>query len=419
MKEPSPETRRLLVLLPFPPRLDADHGGAKTIAAFLHHLPSWYEVAAIYLRSKGEPPPDDKMRARCSVLVEVVRPGPGGNHGLAGLAGRLARGARILFGLTAGRPPWATRWRVSRFEVEALKLASTWKPDLIQAEFSVMGQYLAPLGSLGVPRVLTVHEPGMVAAAHRGKRSRGLARALLAIEQGAWSRYERGLIDSAEAVVAFTDEDLEVLKSLSLRASRTRFTTIPFGVEVPEPIPPRPEDLPPVVLFIGNYRHPPNLVAVERLVTAIFPEVRRQVPDVQLRLIGPNLPPGLQSLEGQGIEAPGFVSDLRPHMQEASVIVAPMWTGGGMRVKVLEALASGRPLVSTRLAAAGLDVTDGKELLLADTDGAFADAIVTLLRDPALASDLGGAGREWVGRNSAWGTTVAAYESLYGMLIDG
>jgi len=419
MKEPSPGTRRLLILLPFPPRLDADHGGAKTIAAFLHHLPSRYEVAAIYLRSNGEPPPDDEMRARCSVLVEVDRPGPSGTHGLAGLAGRLARGVRILSGLAAGRPPWATRWRVAGFEMEARRVASTWNPDLIQAEFSVMGQYLAPLGSPGVPRVLTVHEPGMVAAAHRGKGSRGLARGLVAIQQGTWSRYERRLIDSAEAVVAFTAEDLEVMKSLSPGGGRTCFTIIPFGVVVPESLPPRPADLSPVILFIGNYRHPPNLVAAERLVTAIFPEVRRQVPDVRLRLIGPNLPPGLQGLDGQGVETPGFVADLRPHMQDASVIVAPMRTGGGMRVKVLEALASGRPLVSTRLAAAGLDVTDGKELLLADSDRELADAIVALLRDPALAADLGEAGREWVGRNSVWSTTVEAYESLYARLIDG
>jgi polysaccharide biosynthesis protein PslH len=406
---------RVLFLLPFPPRLDADHGGAKTIASLIHHLPSRHEVAALYLRSDGDLAPDEAMRARCSHLIGIDRPAgkEASAHGGVGPARTVVSAVRQVSGMISGRPPWATRWRVHRFEAEARRLAMAWRPDVIQAEFSIMGQYLEPLSELGIPRILTVHEPGIVASEHRRARSRGSRRAWASVDHRLWATYEGRILGFTDAVVAFTEEDLSALRALPGGSHETRFTRIPFGVTVPDPLPPRRPDEPPLLLFVGNYRHPPNVDAARRLVTEILPAVRRTVPGARLRLVGPNLPGDLLPSEADGVEATGYVSDLSPHFQEASVIVAPLRMGGGMRVKVLEAMAAGRPLVASRLAVAGLEVRGGEHVLLGESSREVSEAIVHLLEHPEEAEEVGRAGRAWVSRHATWNSSAARYEELY------
>lgn len=403
---------RLLFLLPFAPRLEADHGGARAIAELLRHLPARYRIAALYLRSPSEPPPDEVFLDRCAILIEVARPGAA-----RGLRRRVARGARLLGGLVAGRPTWASRWWVPEFASRARALVGEWRPDVVQAEFSVMGQYLASVGAAEVAKVLTVHEPGVLAAEHAWRRSRGLARLGAALELRAWKRFERNALDAVDVAVAFTDDDRQALLALAGSTAGARFARIPIGVSIPEPLPPRSPSAAPILLFVGNFSHPPNADAALRLARAIFPEVRRAIPEAELRLIGGNPTPEMLRIRGAGIQVMGYVPDLRPHLQEAAVVVAPLRMGGGMRVKVLEALAHGRAVIGSRLAAAGLDVEDGEHMLLAETDSEFSTATIRLLADPELTDRIGRAGRSWAERHAGWEITAQGYDALYRSLV--
>ncbi len=402
----------MLFLLPFAPRLDADHGGSRAIAELLRHLPAHYEIAALCLKAPSEPPADDVMRDRCSVLIEIVRPG-----GARGLPRRLARGARLLGALVAGRPTWASRWRVPEFAARARAMAGEWRPDVVQVEFGVMGQYLSCIGLPEVPKVLTVHEPGALAAEHVWRRSRGLSRLGAALEFRAWRRFERNALNAVDVVVAFTDSDRDVLLALAGTNSATRFSRIPIGVSIPEPLTPKSPLTPPILLFVGNFIHPPNSDAALRLAAAIFPAIRQAIPAAELRLIGGNPTPAMLRLRGPGVQVMGHVADLRPHFRDATVVMAPLRMGGGMRVKVLEALAYGKAVVGSRLAAAGLDVKDGEHMLLAETESDFSRGAIQLLLDPQRAASIGRAGRAWIEQHAGWDITAQAYDALYRSLV--
>jgi len=148
------------------------------------------------------------------------------------------------------------------------------------------------------------------------------------------------------------------------------------------------------VMFIGSFDYPPNVEAAERLVYRIMPLVRQRVPDATLLLAGRSsdaLPSARANLPG--IEHLGFVPDIDSLYARSRVICCPIVNGGGTRLKLIEGAAQGRPMVSTRVGAEGLDLIDGEEIMLRDDDKALAVACVQLLQDDALCLRLGEAAR--------------------------
>ncbi|HEX6106089.1 MAG TPA: glycosyltransferase family 4 protein, partial [Gemmatimonadales bacterium] len=166
-------------------------------------------------------------------------------------------------------------------------------------------------------------------------------------------------------------------------------------------------------LFIGNFIHPPNLDAAERLVHRIVPLILRELPLAELRIVGPDPGPALLASRSERVTVTGWVPDTGEHLEDAAVVVAPLRLGGGMRVKVGEALAAGKAVVATPLAAEGLEVEDGNQLLLAESDESFASAVVALLRDPERRAALAGRARAWARDALTWDRPVAAFEALY------
>jgi glycosyltransferase involved in cell wall biosynthesis len=113
----------------------------------------------------------------------------------------------------------------------------------------------------------------------------------------------------------------------------------------------------------------------------------------------------------------GFVPDLRPYLDRAAVVVAPLRVGGGMRVKVVEALAAGKAVVASGRAISGLSISDGEQVLLAETDHEFGDAVVRLLRDPERRAALAHRAHAWACAHLGWDEPISAYERLYESLV--
>ena len=393
---------RLLLLLPFPPDPAGAHGAARMTGQLVSSLAGAHEVGVIYLRAAEEPPIDPGLSERLALAVEVERPS------LAGRSGR--RWARRALGLLHGRPLWATDWAVPAFADRVRELAVTWRPDVVQAELHVMGQYLSGLPQ---PTVLVEHDPGAAAATGLAGWERGARRLGRWADAAAWRRYERGVLAQADAVVAFSEADRATLAEL---APGSRLVVISPGIELPE----RPSDPvgghPPSVLFLGSFVHPPNVEAATRLARAIMPAVRARIPDTVLEIVGDAPPAAVRALADDSVVVTGRVPDPGPHVERAAVVVAPIRLGGGMRVKVLEALAAGKATVATPLALAGLDVVAGTHALVGETDAELSDAIARLLEDEDLRQRTGTAAREWAGSHLTWERAVAAYDDLYGSL---
>ena len=400
---------RLLLLLPFPPDAAGAHGAARISGQLLEALATAHDVAVIYLRAPEEPPIERALSERLAIAVEVARPSHQG-------PGRTRRTGRRALGLVVGRPIWATDWAVPAFRARLREVARDWRPDVVQAELHVMGQYLAQLPDPAPPTVVVEYDPGAAAAADLTAWERGLRRSARRLDALAWRRYERRVLSAAGAVVAFTEEDRGALAAL---APDARVVRIAPGINLPaQPSDPIGID-PPRVLFLGSFVHPPNVDAATRLARMVMPVVRARVPGAALEIVGDAPPAEVRALAGDGVVVTGRVNDARPYLDRAAVVAAPLRLGGGMRVKVLESLAAGKAMVATSRALAGVGLVPGTHALVAETDAELSDALATLLEDPGLRERLGAAARRWATEHLGWEHALARYGDLYAALLSG
>jgi glycosyltransferase involved in cell wall biosynthesis len=174
----------------------------------------------------------------------------------------------------------------------------------------------------------------------------------------------------------------------------------------------RPAKAPPVISFIGHLAYAPNAEAVEWFATRVLPLVREQVPAAELHVIGGDAPGWLQGLAGTpGLRFLGPVKDVAPALRASALSVCPVRTGAGRQNKLLEAFAAGVPAVASSFSAAGAEAVDGKEVLVADTPQAFAQAVLALLEDRALGRRLAHRAQALVKRVYRWPVNAAALES--------
>jgi glycosyltransferase involved in cell wall biosynthesis len=399
-------SRRLLFLLPFPPDPEGLHGATRMTGQLLERLAARHEVAALYLRSADEPPIAPRLAARLAWSEEVARPSLRAGSGVR-------RNGRRAVGLLAGRPLWATDWRVPELARRLSRVVAEWRPHVVQAELLVMGQYLVDLDGSQPATVLVEHDPGVAAARDLAAWERGARRAARKADALAWRRYADRVMSASDVVVTFTEEDAGKL------GAAARVVRIAPGIELPAAACDPVGADPPRVLFLGSFVHPPNVEAAVRLGQAIFPAVRARVPHARLEVVGDAPPPAVRGLAGDAVNVTGRVPDVSPHLEAAAVVAAPLGLGGGMRVKVLEALAAGKAVVGTPRALAGLDVEPGVHAAVGESDAELAAAIAELLADPDWRRRMGAAARAWAEERLDWRHAVAAYDRLYESLERG
>ncbi len=216
-------------------------------------------------------------------------------------------------------------------------------------------------------------------------------------------RDELSVYERADAVITVTARDGEALRAESPQLD---VRVVPNLHEVVDD-----DDVPPRegrqgLVFVGGFRHPPNVDAALWLVHEILPRVRRELPGTPLTLAGSDPPAEVRDLAGAGIAVTGFVPDLAPVLDAHVVSVAPLRYGAGMKGKIAEAMGRGLPVVTTTCGAEGMDLEDGVQALLGDDPDRLAAALVRVLRDAELWERLSRAGRAHVG--ARWSVPVVA-----------
>jgi glycosyltransferase involved in cell wall biosynthesis len=236
-----------------------------------------------------------------------------------------------------------------------------------------------------------------------------LRRAYNAVNWRKMRREEEGLWRRVDAITVTSASDLARVRAAHPDA---RVAVVPNGVDAeryrPRAGPPRSDGR--TVLFFGALDYYPNSEGLLSFLDEVWPSLVETHPGARMRILGRRPPPALLARQGPAIEVAGFVEDLRPSLAEAAVVVVPLRLGGGTRLKILEAMAMGKPIVSTSLGAEGLDATHGRELLLADDPARFAAEVRRVLDDPALAARLGKAARAFVERRFSWRASARALE---------
>jgi len=224
-------------------------------------------------------------------------------------------------------------------------------------------------------------------------------------EKAAWRRFDGVVLTSAR--------DAQLLTEVS---PATLSAVVPNGVNVeqfqPAPVAPEADQL----LFFGANNYFPNHDALLYFIDEILPLVIARRPNVKLSIVGPGAQPAVLARQSRHVEIVGFVDDVMPHLDRASVVVVPLRIGGGTRLKIVEAMAKSKAIISTRIGAEGIDVTHDKNALLADTPADFADQVVRALTQPELARKLGEQARILAEERYAWTAVVGELVRFYDQL---
>jgi len=283
------------------------------------------------------------------------------------------------------------------------------RADLVVADFLHAAVLMPP--ALAAPSVLFTHNvEAEIFARHAEIASGALQRMVWRDQLAKMQRFERDTLRAFDSIVAVSERDREVFR----REYGVDASTIPTGVDLDYfPYHPVSEAAPPVIAFTASMDSLANIDGVRWFMDTVWPRIAAAVPQAEMRVIGRNPDPALvNEAKRRGLRwsFTGYVDDVRPHLEGAAVYVIPLRVGGGTRIKAYEAMAFGLPTVSTRLGVEGLAVEPGKHFIEADSDDAFATAVLALLADGALRRALAEVARALVERNFSARSVGAVFE---------
>jgi glycosyltransferase involved in cell wall biosynthesis len=378
-------------------------GAAARVYHLTRQLATWADVTFLGYSDVGDEP-SGPLRDVCE-RVRVVE-----HHRRAGLARRAAQ----LVSVPARTPYHCRTVRSLSMQTALDELLDGDSFDVVQVEASPMMSFrLRTTAAV----VLDEHNIESEVLRRQGDGERSPMRRWFNIwESRKYVRHEQWAWNQADACLVTSERERP---RVAARAPRTAVAVVPNGVD---PILFAPADGrtvrdPDGIVFTGLLSYRPNLDGVRWFVDEVLPSVRRERPGATLTVVGGGTAAELDAVRAPGVVVTGLVPDVRPYLWKAACVVAPIRVGGGTRLKVLEGLATARPMVSTALGCEGLNVHPGRELLVADDPSEFAAAVATVLGDERLAADLGRRGRACVVDHYSWDSIGERLREVYEDLV--
>ncbi|GAB4416175.1 MAG: glycosyltransferase [Anaerolineae bacterium] len=319
--------------------------------------------------------------------------------------------------LTTSRPDMSLRLWSPEMNARLAAILRQQSFDVVEIEGIEMAPYLPTLEA-AQPRPLIIYDAHnaewilqkRACLADLKNPARWLAAAYSWVQWQRLRRYEAELLHRVDHTIAMSHPDKVALRDV---ASDVPITVVPNGVDLTaydEVSQTFSYDL----LFTGKMDFRPNIDAVLWFGRQVLPLIQAQRPGTTFAIVGQRPHPRLEVLRDlPGVTITGYVDDVRPYLAGASVYVAPLRVGGGTRLKLLEAMIMGVPIVSTTVGAEGFPVVHGQELILADEPEQFAQEVLTLLANPAHRAKLGTAGRIFAQANYGWDTLIPQLEKVY------
>ena len=368
---------------PYPP----DNGSKIRIFNLLRELSTHHEITLLsFVDPEDQPGEESPLRSVCERVRVFPRPTRNGSN-LMSLAGYVSPTPRHL--VTTHSPQMSQAVQTELREEHY---------DALVASQRRMAPYAAPIS--GLPKVWEEVETTVIreASLHERPPLRRLRRELTWAKERA---HIRRMVRHFDACTVVSQEEAKHLRAIAPRLPR--LVVVPNGVDLnhykPMVVLPQPDTL----VFNGSLTYAPNYDAVKYFLQEIYPQIVAHRPGVRLAITGRTEGVDLSRLHrDEDVTLTGHVRDVRPIVAGSWVCVAPLRIGGGTRLKILEAMALGTPVVATRKGAEGLRVEHAKDILLAEDAGSFASEVIALLEDTALRHRLAVSGRQTVERTYGW-----------------
>lgn len=333
-------------------------------------------------------------------------------------ASRVRTYLSLLRNLISPLPYVAQKYYVGAMREKIRDAVRTKAIDIVHFDMLHLSRYNKDTGDIG--GVLVEHNVESTRLLSLAKRQfNPIAKTFFYYQFVKLRRFERDECGKFSCCVAVSEDDRKELNRLCPGA---RIEVVPNGVDTDYFAPGDGGDVQDhSAVWVGGMKDMYNRQAVEYFCDEIFPRVLDRLPDAKFVAVGGDPPKSLLALSRQNgnVTVTGYVDDVRPIVHRAHVFVAPIRSGGGTKLKVLNALAMGKPVVTTTVGAEGLDVIDGEHLLIANDAETFARGIVEVMCDPALAQRLGRNGRELVVRKYDWKKIGAKMSEIYRIVSEG
>jgi polysaccharide biosynthesis protein PslH len=385
--------------------LPLDKGGKLRTWHLMRHLARRHEITYLAFKEPAQPAADvDGMREVAARVETVTRSEP--------TKGTWRFYADAAMHLVNPLPYAVGKYRSREFRRRLQQLLETQAFDLIVCDFLFPAVNLPK--QLPCPAVMFTHNVESEIWRRHAQTKTGIQKALYRAQYNRMLRYERQALERFDGILAVSDADRDTFAALYPGAIRQPVHVVPTGVDTeyfaPDHIP-DPHSLRPSLIFTGSMDWLPNEDAMQYFCRDILPLIRAEEPGVTLAIVGRTPTPAVKRLaEEQGITVTGRVDDVRPYMKEAAVYIVPLRIGGGTRLKIFEAMAMGKAVVSTTVGAEGLPVTSGAHVMLADEPQAFAGTVVALLRDPNRRRQLETAARALVVEQYDWSAVAGSLD---------
>jgi polysaccharide biosynthesis protein PslH len=331
---------------------------------------------------------------------------------------RLAKAPGMLRFALEGKPPELKLLYSEELVSRIKQLISAVDFDLVQIEHSRMGLYLEALPresrckSILMFHNITSLQYGRVSQVER-RWGRKLRSWINSVTMGFWEPHYAEKFDRCATV---SEADRQLLLKAN---SRLQVEIIPNGVDTEkfQPLSLPTENASLSLMFIGNMGYPPCVDAVMYFCMEIFPLIRQKIPSAELWIVGRSPRPEVLQLDGDGVHVTGQVDEVIPYYQQSTICVVPLRAGGGTRLKILEAMALGRPVVSTTIGCEGLEVADGHNILIADTPEQFTEKVLRLFKDRELYRSISTNGRQLVEASYGWDRIAGRLMEVYAEML--
>ena len=384
--------------------LPLDKGGKLRTWHLMRHLARHHDITYLSFADPTQTAADRQgMREVCTTLETVPRTDA-------------AKGT-LKFYVDAARyivdplPYAVAKYRSEAYAARVRHLLATGRFDALVCDFLPPAANLP--ARLTVPSLLFTHNvEAEIWRRHVETADNPVKRTLLTQQWDRMRRFERATLSRFDVVLAVSDADGDTFDRLYPGALRQPVHVVKTGVDTAyfSPIPGRERRA--HLVFTGSMDWLPNEDGMLYFVRDILPRIREAEPGVTLSVIGRAPTPAVRRLAEQaGIEVTGRVDDVRPHVAAGDVYVVPLRIGGGTRLKIFEAMAMGKAVVSTTIGAEGLPVTDGADIAIADEPGLFADAVVQLIRERDRRQRMETAARRLVVDHYDWSAVAHDFET--------